>query len=51
MLVEAKTLADLRAMAALSEGLPIMPASGADIAAALGIAHYPVLITSQGIEQ
>jgi len=51
MLVQAETLEDLRATAELSRGLPIMPASGSDIAAALHIAHYPVLVTSRGIEQ
>lgn len=51
MLVQAETLADLRAIANLSGGLPIMPASAADIATALDIAHYPVLISAQGIEQ
>jgi integrating conjugative element protein (TIGR03765 family) len=51
MLVQAETLADLQTTAELSGGLPIMPASASDIAAALGITHYPVLITSQGIEQ
>ncbi len=51
MLVQAETIEDLEAMANLSEGLPIMPASATDIAAALGISHYPVLVTAQGIEQ
>jgi integrating conjugative element protein (TIGR03765 family) len=51
MLVQADTLADLQAIAALADGLPITPASAADIAAALGVAHYPVLVTSRGIEQ
>jgi len=51
MLVQADSLEDLQATANLSGGLPIMPASAADIAAALGISHYPVLVTSQGIEQ
>lgn len=51
MLVQAETQEDLRAIAQLAGGLPILPASAADIAAALGISHYPVLITSQGIEQ
>lgn len=51
MLVQAETQEDLRAIAQFAGGLPIMPASAADIAAALGIAHYPVLITPQGIEQ
>ncbi len=51
MLVQAETLEDLHTTANLSGGLPIMPASAAAIAAALNISHYPVLVTSQGIEQ
>jgi integrating conjugative element protein (TIGR03765 family) len=51
MLVQAETREDLQAIASLSGGLPIMPASAADIATALDIAHYPVLISAQGIEQ
>jgi integrating conjugative element protein (TIGR03765 family) len=51
MLVQADTLADLRAIAALAEGLSILPASASDIAQTLGITHYPVLITQHGIEQ
>ncbi len=50
MLVQADTLEDLRTIAALAEGLSILPASGSDIAQALGITHYPVLITAHGIE-
>ena len=51
MLVQAETQEDLRAIAQLAGGLSILPASAADIATALGISHYPVLITPQGIEQ
>jgi len=51
MLVQAETINDLQAIARLAGGLPITPASGADIAAALGVSHYPVLVSSQGIEQ
>lgn len=51
MLVEARTVEDLRAIAALAGGLPILPASGADVAKALGLAHYPVLITRDHWEQ
>lgn len=51
ILVQADTIDDLQAIARLASGLPITPASGADIAKALGISHYPVLVTSQGIEQ
>ena len=51
MLVEAETLDDLRAIAAIAEGLPILPASASDVAEALGLSHYPVLITKDGQEQ
>ena len=51
MLVEAQTLDDLRAIAAIAGGLPILPASAGDIAEALGLSHYPLLITKDGIEQ
>ncbi|MCB1849468.1 MAG: integrating conjugative element protein [Gammaproteobacteria bacterium] len=51
MLVQADTPEDLRAIAGLTAGLPVMPASASDIAKALGIAHYPVLIGPRGIEQ
>lgn len=51
MLVQAETQEDLRAIAQLAGGLPILPASAVDIATALGLSHYPVLITPQGIEQ
>lgn len=45
MLVEATSLEDLRAIAELADGLPITPASGSDIAKALGTLHYPVGIS------
>ena len=51
MLVEARTMEDLRAIAALADGLPILPASGTDIAKALGLTHYPVLITRDHLAQ
>ena len=51
MLVQAETREDLRAIAKLADGLSILPASASDIARALGISHYPVLISAQGIEQ
>ena len=51
MLVQAETLDDLRTIAELADGLPILPASAGDIAKALGITHYPVLISAHGIEQ
>jgi len=49
MLVEAETVADLEAIAALAGGLAILPASASDIATALGLSHYPVLINAEGI--
>ncbi|MFC1602930.1 integrating conjugative element protein [Pseudomonadota bacterium] len=51
MLVQAETASDLEAIAKIGKGLQIMPASGADIAQALGIKHYPVLVSKEGIEQ
>ena len=51
MLVQADTLDDLQAIAKLAAGLSVMPASASDIAKALGLSHYPVLITPHGIEQ
>ena len=51
MLIQADTRDDLRAIAKLAAGLSVMPASASDIANALGISHYPVLISPRGIEQ
>ncbi len=45
LLIEATSLEDLRVIAELADGLPITPASGADIARAMGIRHYPVGIS------
>lgn len=51
MLVQADSVADLEAIAALADGLPILPAPASDIARSLGIQHFPVLISRLGIEQ
>ena len=51
MLVQAETADDLRVVAELANGLPILPAPATDIAAALGLSHYPVLISSAGVAQ
>jgi integrating conjugative element protein (TIGR03765 family) len=51
MLVQAETVEDLEAMARIAEGLPILPASATDIARALGLEHFPVLVSRGGIEQ
>lgn len=45
MLVEATTIEDLQDIARLADGLSITPASGADIAKAIGVDHYPVGIS------
>ena len=51
MLVQADTRDDLQAIARLATGLAILPASATDIGQALGIKHYPVLISGKSIEQ
>jgi integrating conjugative element protein (TIGR03765 family) len=51
MLVQADTLDDLAAVAAAANGLSILPASASDIAAALQISVYPVLISRDRIKQ
>ena len=51
MLVQADTVDDLAAVSAAADGLSILPASASDIAAALQISVYPVLISRDRIEQ
>ena len=51
MLVQADALDDLRTIAELADGLSILPASASDIAKALGVSHYPELISAHSIEQ
>jgi len=51
MLVQAETEADVRRIAELAQGLPITLGSASDIAQALGLSRYPVLISKQGFEQ
>ena len=51
MLVEATTIEDLYDIARLTDGLSITPASGSDIAKAIGISHYPVGISGGRIWQ
>lgn len=51
MLVEAQTEDDVRAVARLAQGLPITLGSASDLAQALGISTYPVLISQSGFEQ
>lgn len=51
LLVQAATVDDLTRMAAIAEGLSLTPASGADIARAVGIAHYPVALSGGDVWQ
>jgi integrating conjugative element protein (TIGR03765 family) len=51
MLVQADSVEDLEEMARIAEGLPVLPASATDIARALGLEHFPVLVSRRGIEQ
>ncbi|MGH8647539.1 MAG: PFL_4695 family integrating conjugative element protein, partial [Gammaproteobacteria bacterium] len=50
MLVQADNEAELKQAIAAAQGLPLIPASGEAFATALGIRHYPVLITREGFE-
>lgn len=51
LIVEISSYADLSALRRLAPGVPLVPASGDDIARRLDLHHYPVLITATGIEQ
>lgn len=51
MLIEAESVAEVQQVAARTEGLEVLPASGSELARALGLRHYPVLISARGIEQ
>ena len=49
--VNVESMAALTALRRLAPGLTLSPASGDDLAQRLGLRHYPVLITSTGVEQ
>ena len=51
MLIQAETENDVRRVAEVAQGLSITLGSGSDLAAALAIDRYPVLITPDGIRQ
>ena len=51
LVVEVPDESSFRALIALADGLPLLPAAGSDLAAALGLTHYPVLITKGHLEQ
>ncbi|WP_338524313.1 integrating conjugative element protein [Pseudomonas batumici] len=49
--VNVQRMAALAELRALGVGLEMVPAAADDLAQRLGIEHYPVLVTSTGIEQ
>lgn len=51
LVVQVETPIALASLRALAPGLMLLPVSGDDLAARLGVRHYPVLITATGIEQ
>lgn len=51
MLVQADTQDDVQRVADVAQGLSITLGSGSDLATALGVNRYPVLITRKGITQ
>ena len=51
LIVEVPDEATLNRLVGLAQGLNLMPASGADLADTLGLTHYPILITKDGISQ
>lgn len=51
LLVQAETARDLADIQALAPGVPISPVDGTGTAQALGLAHYPVLVSAGRIEQ
>ena len=51
LVVDIPDEAALNRVIAAAQGLNLLPASGADLARTLGLTHYPVLITKDGITQ
>ncbi|HBO0859759.1 integrating conjugative element protein [Pseudomonas aeruginosa] len=51
LVVNVETATGLAELRALAPGLPLAPMAADDLADRLGVRHYPVLITSTGIEQ
>jgi integrating conjugative element protein (TIGR03765 family) len=51
LVVEAQSLADYQAVAALVPGLRLSPAPASQLAQQLALRHYPVLISASRIEQ
>ena len=50
-LVKAESEADLQSVRRLAPGIPITPLDATPLAKALGLAHYPVLVTAGWVEQ
>ncbi|PMR78728.1 integrating conjugative element protein [Billgrantia endophytica] len=51
LVVNVESQAELEALRRSASGLTLSPVAGDDLAARLGLHHYPVLITATGIEQ
>lgn len=51
LVVNVETAQALSRLRALAPGVPMAPVTGDDLAARLGLRHYPALITATGIEQ
>lgn len=51
LVVDVDTIAQLKRLRRIGNGLVLKPVPGDDIARRLDIAHYPVLITSKAIQQ
>lgn len=51
LVVNVESVAAWHALEARTSGLTLSPVSGDDLARRLGLAHYPVLITAERIEQ
>lgn len=51
LIVQVATPEGLQRLRETAPGLELRPTPGDDLAGRLGLAHYPVLVTSQGLEQ
>lgn len=51
LVVEVDTAEGLQRLREAAPGLELRPTPGDDLAGRLGLAHYPVLVTAQGLEQ
>ncbi len=51
LVVQAKTTQDVEALRATLAPVPTIAASASDLARRLGLTHYPVLLSGEGVEQ